>query len=255
MESRIPEARAPFNRIEDLWKSFRDSYPGGEALKDEANRKLWNYIINLGDDDDDNPGQHGRYSTTNHAVTGFLEESNNISAAQARAYLDVRLGTIMSSLNIWNGNNYCVEVRKVPKKKMFMPASGGRFLITSKGCERQVLHSDFDIEPEGNMSVTDAWFNAGYFVVCTGPGDDPVPVWVNKFGHISLHSYRNEGNQGVMQDTEVEKVWIPPSSVFIGSGYIPHCGASSRTPTTRKVCAIMRILFQRATNFQMEYML
>ena len=70
MESMIPEARAPCNRIEDLWKVFRNSYPGGEALKDEKNRKLWNYIINLGDDDDENPGQQGigRYSTTNHAV-------------------------------------------------------------------------------------------------------------------------------------------------------------------------------------------
>ena len=83
-------------------------------MKKSQVMELHHYIINLGEDDDDNPGQQGigRYSTTNHAVTGFLEEGNNIWAAQARAYLDVRLGTIMSSLNIWNGNNYCVEVRK-----------------------------------------------------------------------------------------------------------------------------------------------
>ena len=37
-----------------------------------------------------------------------------------------------------------------------------------------------------------------------------------------------------MQDTEVEKFWMHPSSEFIGSGYILHCGASFKDSNNKE---------------------
>ena len=50
--------------------------------------------------------------------------------------------------------------------------------------------------------------------------------WVNMLGHIALWSWKQEEERGLFRDGEVSKVWIPPSSVFIANGYIPHAGAS-----------------------------
>ena len=91
----------------------------------------------------------------------------------------------MAFLKIRTGNNPPREGVD-QEKATFVPDTGGHFLMNSKGCLRQVLQADFDLEPSHGMSVIDPSFNPGYFVVTTGLGDRPVPNLVNKLGYIKI---------------------------------------------------------------------
>ena len=132
-------------------------------MREESNRKFWSFIINEGDEEDKLEGAKGtgRRSTTNFAVTHAMEKEEDAWQAVARAMIDVRLGQLLACLKVWSNRG-----RK--QEKMYMPKTGGRFLLTSRGCKRQVLHSDFNIEPKKNTSILDKDFNPGYFALCSG---------------------------------------------------------------------------------------
>ena len=212
---KVPSERdASCTMIIRLWRFMLQIFPGEENMIDEKHRKLWSFIINQGENEDP-AGRNrgiGRCASTNYAVTTEIERRNP-KLAEARAYLDVRLGQIMEFLRVRTGNNPHREGVE-QEKATFVPKTGGRFLLNSEGCPRQVLHSDFDLEQADGMSVIDPRFNPGYFMVATGPGDHAVPIWVNKLGHIALWSWKQEEERRLFRDGEVTKVWIPPSSVL-----------------------------------------
>ena len=75
-------------------------------MTDEKHRKLWSFIINQGENEDP-AGRNrgiGRCASTNYAVTTEIERRNP-KLAEARAFLDVRLGQIMAFLRVRTGNN------------------------------------------------------------------------------------------------------------------------------------------------------
>ena len=45
---------------------------------------------------------------------------------------------------------------------MFIPQTGSRLPIISKGCPRQELHSEIDLELDSPMSIVDHRLNLGY---------------------------------------------------------------------------------------------
>ena len=160
----------------------------------------------------------GRASTTNYGMTVGLEENGETWPSEVRAWLDVRLGQLLAFLDVWNNRP------GIAKEKMFMPKTGGRFLYTTKGCQRQFLHSDFNIEPKEGQSLLDKDFNPGYLALCSG--SQAVSLWVNKMGHVSLATMTGTDIRIISKANKVRKIWIPPYSVLFASGYIPHAGAS-----------------------------
>ena len=59
---------------------------------------------------------------------------------------------------------------------MFIPATGGRLLITGKNCPRQVAHNDFQVPGKKDMDKL-----PGYFMILNGA--DEFVLWVSDYSH------------------------------------------------------------------------
>ena len=181
-------------------------FPGEEALREEDDRKDWNPIVNSGDErKDENQRNMGvaRYSTTNRFLMETLETGRNVEIAQRRAYLDVWIGVLVGSMNVdFNG--------EVPT---FIPRTGGRFLLTGQDCEVQVGHNDFPVIQQARCP--------GYFIIVTGP--ERVNLWVAPGSHQYVH-YNEKDREQLGKTLKMERITIPPTSVFVGHGHLQHAG-------------------------------
>ena len=192
---------------------FAHSFPGEEALRDEGNRTLWNPIINTTSDDADRAKGVGRFITTLEGVAVHLEQNVDLLwVVRKRALLDVRLCQIAVAMGLDKD-----DATRNGLDLMAIPKTGGRFLLTGKGCQRQYLHTDFGLE----HPVSDTR-NPGYFVLCTTRS--PTPLWVVNHSHFYL---REDGEllRALAKGTYARKVMIQPFSVLIGRGDLFHGGA------------------------------
>lgn len=180
----------------------------------------WNAIFNFNPSHDRKASTRkiGRYATTIHGMTVSIEQSENrVWAVRSRALVDVRVGQIAAGLKIVGGSNtYNKNI------SVHMPRTGGRWLYTTKNCERQRLHTDFKgLSREETISGTG---NPGYFVLCSA--SEEVPLWVCEYSHrlIAASSERDVCN--LSRGTRVVMIKIPPLSIFVGRGDLYHAGAS-----------------------------
>ena len=205
-----------YNDDKEVFSKLREytfgTYPTHEQLKNGENRSVWNTIINTAKevDGDMNKSGVGRFTSTHKAVTKDLETKENVWACVARALLDVRVGSVLAAMRLYDNVN-------AKRKFLYTPKTGGRWLITSKGCLRQTAHTDFpSLSPEEFFSATSC---PGYFTITTG--DKEVPLWVCKRSHKVLVFEQDDD-----APNDVEMVLIPPNSIGVGRGDVVHAGAS-----------------------------
>ena len=206
--------------VEALWEAF----PGEDALKDEENRSLWNPILNVGKEEDVSDREKGvaRYTTTRAGLVDGLESDvDTVWMVQSRALMDCRLGQIIAAMRLdFDGSE------RRGTRSMSVPVTGGRFLLTSRDCPRQRMHTDFEVNQYRSPTR-----NPGYFVVVTSA--NPSPIWVVDGSHFSIR-HPGEEMKKLSKWTLAEKIMIPPYSVFVGRGDLHHGGGSEKDASSDK---------------------
>lgn len=136
--------------------------------------------------------------------------------------MDLRLGHLLAVLRLAPNCGTLGET--------LLPKTGGRWLVTLKNCERQILHTDFDT---ASPHINDD--SPAYFLICTGSNESPV--WVVEGSHWSVKNISNSKARAPGEGSVERKVFIPPYSVFIGCGDLFHadCGMEGRIPSRRLV--------------------
>ena len=201
--------------LENMVLYFESTFPGEDALRDERNRVRWNPIVNTIDTDTpDRRKGTGRFITTMEGVCSHLEqEASKTWVVVKRAQFDARLGQIIAALGLV-GHDPTVSGVDL----MSIPKSGGRFLLTGKGCPRQILHTDFGVEDDRELSRV-----PGYFLICTSGAE--TPLWIVDNSHFYLQ--QSSGLWPYLSKGLVaRKVIIPPYSILIGRGDLQHAGAA-----------------------------
>ena len=195
--------------IEEVFKHYLGTYE--TERKSGSKSGLWSTIVNKGESEGDKENREkgvGRFSSTRKLLVEVTEKKEEtVWAAKKRALLDVWIGLILAGMGM-------INVPGQPQK--WIPASGGRFLLTSKDCPRQASHNDFDFR---NHSPNDS---PGYF--CIVNGEDPFPLWVIP-GSQKLLKYSDDERKKLRDILKLEKIVVPESSIFIGHGHLTHAGA------------------------------
>lgn len=202
-----------------LLKFMETTFPGEEALRSmKGVHNVWSAIVNNGaqDDEEERRKGRGRFATTNYGVTTAIERNAETAwAVRARALLDMRLGQLLVALRV--GDNL-----KDGHTKMFTPKTGGRWLLTSKGCKRQQLHSDFPSLSRSETMLGTG--NPGYFTLTSG--EEEVPLWVCPHSHRLVATSANSSLSALRKGITANLVMIPPFSVLVGRGDMLHAGAA-----------------------------
>ncbi len=141
----------------------------------------WAPIVNRGEREDAKVWAdcktNARFATTNYGVTSDIEkEKSTYHIVRRRAQLDVRLLQIAAFLKLRFqttalSNKKYAEQDEPPL--LYAPDSGGVFLLTSKECDRQIVHCDFDWQQKGVPG--DAPKNSSYYFLVSG--ENPTPIW------------------------------------------------------------------------------
>lgn len=194
--------------LENWFNFVYETFPGEAYLKDEANRILWNPIVNTGytrrDKGDRDEGKT-RYMGTERLLTTHLERnSNGIKYAQYRAALEVLLGWLGGLLGL---DLDFEELSSIAKS---------RPLITGIGCAPQCGHKDFTVV-QGK--------SPGFFYIVTGSEGGRMQVCPGSHKFVFYHSSRLRQLANILQ---MEEITLPPYSVFAGHGYLQHGGAGWR---------------------------
>lgn len=150
-----------------LREDVRKSLPSAE-VRGKRSKELWNYTVSRSGEVDKEDGERGvgRYIKTSLGVMeGVEQDPSRVWNSQARASLDLRVA-------------HCISMEKVAEQTseatMFIPNSDGRWMMKSKGCTRQQLHTDLDSVLNSQDLCDDK--NPGYFGICTG--DQEAPLWL-----------------------------------------------------------------------------
>ena len=201
---------------------FASKFLGEDKCADQEQKKFWDTFLNISEkqDDQDKKEGYGRYSSTRSALMEGLEQNKSTHhLMKLRARLDVRIHFVAGKLLLTGDGEPSVLGNK----------TGGRFLLTSRNCRRQRLHTDY--EAGGKRGGQG---NPGYFVICTGK--DQAYLWVFKRSHIALEDTSHESLRAWSKVLKVEKVVVPPYSMIIVRGDVMHCGASAEDQEGLEKC-------------------
>ena len=178
-------------------------------------RHLWNPIINTGNDRvdaQDRAENIGRFQSQPAFHYEVNEQGGDIVQERRRVLLEVWACVLAGLMKLGN----------VPgRRDIFMPRTGSRVLVTGEGCARQVPHNDFE--------SWDARTDDSYFFIITGATE--VPLWVMDGSH-HFTDFSYETNEDISKHRAMQKLIIPPFSVFFGHGHLTHAGGAytDRTP-------------------------
>lgn len=189
-------------------------FPGENALRDPSRRTEWNPIHNTGNHAHDtrkNDVGAARYQSTNNFVTNVLETANNVELAHKRAHMDVWIGILASFLSL-DGITPVSDIATV--EKLFLPATGGRLLLTGRLAEAQQGHNDFALRHIDEL--------CGYFVILTGTEDANIYLVEHSHKYIFLPE---DAKKAILNNLAMTKVTIPANSIFFGHGYLHHAGS------------------------------
>lgn len=207
--------------FESMARSFREQRASGSG--GHEHQKVWDFSVNQGRKKDDplKRSRIGRYMTTNYGMTTAIEQSpDRVSCCPLQALLDARLGQVMAALSLCqaqaDGSDYGMQ----------LPRTGGRWVVTTKGCPRQQLHTDWalglGIEEDGEAENVDEGC-AGYLVM--GSGAEEMALWICEGSHktVRLIPCKRVGDLGKV--SVVNLITIPPYSILVARGDVLHAGA------------------------------
>lgn len=222
----IRETYADGHNLEQLMQYVQSKFPGQEdrskvALADLADPFV--YVVNQGEHEDlaDAKEGEGRYSTTRYGVMDMLENEEAGNAWEWRSLLDVRIAMCVRFMGI-GGGGMCFG------KRTCIPKTGGRFIATTRGCRRQVIHCVGHHLPFEEVVAWNGF--PGLFTICTF--HDETPVWLCRYSHYTVPQAWLLGEartvNSLSQAVMVQKVFIPPWSILVARMDIQHAGASGR---------------------------
>ena len=199
-------ASIPTQSNRDLFEAVENTFDAKEALKGLPNA-IWYGIFNHADgalDEADKRKGIARYSTSwEFNMSYLLKPGPPAWMAKARVLLDVYVGQLCA----------IVELRSMNDRDLYLPVSGGQFLLTGKDYPAQVGHNDFD-HRQGT--------GPGFFVIVTGA--EPANLWVCDGSHKHVGLSAKKRNE-LAQILRLKRITIPRNSVFIGHGFLQHAGA------------------------------
>lgn len=180
----------------------------------------------------DSPGAKqgiGRYQSTLHSVTTAIEEDANLVwMCASRSLLDARISQCIAALGLWTNTEKIGHEDIHLRPSMYTPKTGGRWLVASRGCLRQQLHTDFEVQCRLNgeeaLLVDEAKQNPGFFTVTTA--GNAVVLWLCPFSHYLVATAEEKSLQALSRSLKAVKVIIPPFSIFVGRGDMFHAGAA-----------------------------
>lgn len=198
-------------------------------------------ITNLCDavDKEDHEKDICRYQFSRKGVMEYMESKSSGTMEKYRALVDVRMGMLIRLLNLSN------QVSK--NAAMYCPGTDSRCLVSSKGVCRQHIHSDRVAISKKRTIVEKE--NLMYFTIATG--GQPVYSWAVPGSHIAVTKIKAKNNFALSAASNVEKVQIPPYSIFIGRCDLPHAAAGGNDYLSFKTsqARIHRILFPAKYKF------
>ena len=143
-----------------LRKETEEMCPGREALKRSENRTIWNGIVNSGGNHDalNREKGIGRFTSTKQGLMNVIgQDFRKVWMCRNSALVDLSIGKCMAALKIGDncgGNG---------GKEMYTPETGGRWLVTSKECKHQQLHTDFENKSRTETLSRDKVHGFSYF--------------------------------------------------------------------------------------------
>lgn len=171
------------------------------------------YIRNQSEEIDEEEAEQGRgrYQSSRAAVMEKIEDEGNIHIARGRAIIDVRIGQVLRAMKIAESHNENGE--------MFMPSTGGRFLVTTPGAKAQLIHTD-----RGSMTQKDLLQdrNPGYYALVTGRKHAYLNVVPHLHRTMALDNYKHI--RALSSSTTANPLYIPPYSLVMGRGDQWHGG-------------------------------
>lgn len=107
-----------------------------------------------------------------------------------------------------------LNLQTLNTRKLYFPATGGRFLVTGKDCPAQTGHNDFEHTKESGP---------GFFVITTG--FQAANLWVADGSNkgVNLPDKRKLCTEHC---SWMREITITPNSVFFGHGFLQHAGAA-----------------------------
>ncbi|CDF33894.1 hypothetical protein CHC_T00008299001 [Chondrus crispus] len=192
-----------------------------------GNKQDWTSTVHGASKIDSSGGQHGivQYQSTLHNVTTAIEEDASVVwMCASRSLLDARISQCMAALCLWT-NTKRIGYEDIDfRPRMYTPKTGGRWFVTSRGCLRQQLHTDFEVQcrldDEEALLLDEEKENPGFFTLTTAA--DAGVLWVCPFSHYLVPTAEEKSLQALSTSLKAVKVIIPPFSIFVGRGDMLH---------------------------------
>ena len=106
---------------------------------------------------------------------------------------------------------------------LLVPDTGGRLLANGPDSKEQVLHAGYFFNCTENQDKMEALVATPYFVTFTHK--DYTPLWIVNNSHNDTYMSVKEF-ENILKSKYLEKILIPPKSIFIGRGDLIHAGGS-----------------------------
>ena len=180
---------------------------GGKGSSRKGKQCPWDWISNKDPTTDEENVQNkvGRFQVRSSKDITYLYRKEK-KMIQAKTWTEVLVATLLS------------HVLKTPdgQAPMRFPVFGSKILVHSDKTERQASHCDYAVE-KGPVKKLE---QCQYFAIVTGSTSALLHVWPT--GHLFLCSPSTESLH-----LQPELVEIPPFSMCLVRGDLPHAGAGS----------------------------
>lgn len=193
--------------VRALFEFVEKSFPGERQVITTGAATGWHTIANTAVDKTDRASRRRgttRFQCNTRLLCDIMETDENVWLAQTRAFLDFYVCTFMKNIAPCNYED------------MAIPKTGGRFLMTGKGCLPQTGHNDFPHTLETN--------SPGYFAIVTM---EETGLYVCDFSNQFVFS-SDAQKKHLVQGLAMTHIIIPANSIFFGHGHLQHAGDGYR---------------------------
>lgn len=208
--------------VQQLFNFFLGTWNSrGAHLGPVRTESLWAPIMNTENEEDVKAEKEGaaRFSSTRYLVMDWVEKNvANTKIVRRRALLDTWIALLVRMLGL--EEEELAGCADNGARTLYIPATGGRLLITGANCPRQIPHNDF---PVPHISERKEKL-PGYFTLVSGA--DPFALWICPFSHNFVFETA-DAILTMSTALQMRKIIIPPHSVLVAHGFLQHAGGGA----------------------------
>ena len=205
----------PKDWVDSFLSYYMNLFTGKDGIgKVRKGKKCpWESIANIGVKEDAEPLKKGigRFQVSSIEDVEYLTK-NQLSLYRKKLMLEVFVGELISSI---------ISSNKFPLR---FPSFGSKLLLHTDDAKSQRVHCDYPVRREGVLDET----NVKYFAIVTGKKASYLHVL--PMGHLEIS--RLGGKK--ISDIDSKLVEVPPYSVGIFRGDLPHAGAGADDDVERR---------------------